>query len=68
MSIVAVASALPYANHLPGSYQIWNLYVHSLRRYERRWKCRNWGGFGVIAHFSSKVANFNPPYLHLSPP
>jgi len=23
--------------------------------------------FRVIAHFSSKVANFNPPHLHLSP-
>jgi len=25
-------------------YQIWNLYVHSLRRYERRQKCKNLGG------------------------
>ena len=24
--------------------------------------------FRVIAHFSSKVTNFNPPHLHLSPP
>jgi len=24
--------------------------------------------FRVIARFSSKVANFNPPHLHLSPP
>jgi len=24
--------------------------------------------FRVIAHFSSKVANFNPPHLYLLPP
>ena len=24
--------------------------------------------FRVMAHFSSKVTNFNPPHLHLSPP
>jgi len=34
-------------------YQISNLYVHSLRRYESRRKCRNWGGFGVKDHSRS---------------
>jgi len=28
-------------------HQIWNLYVHPLRTYERRQQYRNWGSLGV---------------------
>jgi len=29
------------------TYQIWSLYLHSLRRYERRYKMSKMGWFGV---------------------
>jgi len=75
-------------------YQIWNVYVDPLRRYERQQKMQKYGWFGVtqghrqhnhliehiwlsiasilydfraIAHFSLKVADFNPLHLHFSP-
>jgi len=35
-----------YCQHI---YQSWSLYLHSLQRYERRYKkCRKWGGLGRL--------------------
>jgi len=31
------------------TYQIWSLYLHSLRRYERRYKMSKMGWFGVVS-------------------
>jgi len=42
-------------NLAPAVYQIWELYVDSQGRYERRQKCRNWGGIGVRGHSRSSV-------------
>ena len=34
--------------NLPSTYQIWSLYLHSLRRYERRYEMSKMVWFGVV--------------------
>jgi len=42
-------------SHDQTEYQIWNLYVHPLRRYEWQQKYRNWGCLGVMGHSRSSA-------------
>jgi len=47
-------SGMPYHTrasncYRQSTYQIWSLCLHSLRRYERRYKMSKWGWFGVVS-------------------
>jgi len=45
-------------------YQIWNLYVHSLWRYERQQKMQILGGLGVSGHSrSSEISPFDRAHM-----